>query len=155
MAAPDQEEDFPKEFGDLVPWGDPAWYRGYNSPYYKRTHHEWRMKIRAFVESEIEGNVRKWDEEKKVPKDIYTKMYRAGLLPAVVGAPWPADFVGEGGPEDFDAFHSLIFIEEIGRCGSGGVLWAIMGGMGMRSPVVLVLRELVHVVVVEDPQVHF
>ena len=131
------DDDFPKEFGELVPWGDPAWYRGYNSPYYGKTHHEWRQRVRQFVEEEIEGNVRKWDEEKKVPKEVYTKMYQAGLLPAIVGAPWPSDFVGEGGPENFDAFHSLIFIEELGRCGSGGVLWAIMGGMGIGLPPVL------------------
>jgi len=129
--------DYPKSFGELVPWGDPAWYRGYNSPYYTQSHHDWRVKVRAFVEEHIEGNVRQWDEQKSVPKEIYTKMYQAGLLPAVVGAPWPADFVGQGGPDNFDAFHSLIFIEELGRCGSGGVLWAIMGGMGIGLPPVL------------------
>ena len=70
-------------------------------------------------------------------REVYTKMFAAGLLPAVVGAPWPEDFVGSGGPENFDAFHSLIFIEELGRCGSGGVLWAIMGGMGIGLPPVI------------------
>jgi len=121
----------------MVPWGDPAWYRGYNSPYYKKTHHDWRMKVREFVEEHIVGNVREWDEAKEVPKELYKNLWKAGLLPSVVGAPWPEEFVGPGGPEDFDAFHSLIFVEELGRCASGGVLWAIMGGMGIGLPPVL------------------
>jgi len=66
--ATEEDANYPKEFGELVPWGDPAWYRGYNSPYYTKSHHDWRQKVRAFVEAEIEGNVRKWDEAKSVPK---------------------------------------------------------------------------------------
>jgi alkylation response protein AidB-like acyl-CoA dehydrogenase len=132
-----EDGEFPKEFGEMVPWGDSAWYRGYNSPYYKKTHHDWRVKVRDFVEDAIVGNVKEWDENKSIPKEIYQKMYQAGLMPAVVGSPWPAEFVGDGGPEDFDAFHSLILIEELGRCGSGGVLWGLMGGMGIGLPPIL------------------
>ena len=129
--------DYPANYGEGVPWGDASWYRGYNSPYYNASHHAWRQKVRAFVEAEIIGNEREWDESKQVPKDLYTKMFRAGILPAVCGAPWPEEFVGAGGPKDMDAFHSLILIEELARCASGGILWAIMGGMGIGLPPVL------------------
>lgn len=72
-----------------------------------------------------------------MPKELYLKLGAAGLLPAVCGAPWPEEFVGPGGPAEFDAFHSLIFVDEIGRCGSGGILWAIMGGLGIGLPPVI------------------
>ena len=93
--------DYPANYGEGVPWGDASWYRGYNSPYYNASHHAWRQKVRAFVEAEIIGNEREWDESKQVPKDLYTKMFRAGILPAVCGAPWPEEFVGAGGVSGF------------------------------------------------------
>ena len=58
MAAPGQGaavvpagEGYPERWGEGVPWGDPSWYRGYKSPYYKPTHHAWRAKVRADVAS--------------------------------------------------------------------------------------------------------
>jgi hypothetical protein len=65
-----EDGEFPKEFGEMVPWGDAAWYRGYNSPYYKKTHHDWRVKVRDFVEDAIVGNVKEWDENKSIPKYV-------------------------------------------------------------------------------------
>lgn len=46
----------------------------------------------------------------------------------LVGPPWPTAYVGPiiaGGiqPEEYDAFMELVLIDEIARCGSGGVLW--------------------------------
>ena len=32
-------------FGDLVPYGDPAWYQRFNSPYYNESHRQWRAKV--------------------------------------------------------------------------------------------------------------
>src|SRR5689334_12353695 len=37
-------------FGDLVPYGDAAWYQGWNSPYYNDTHKKFRAEIRTFVD---------------------------------------------------------------------------------------------------------
>jgi len=130
-------QGYPERWGEGTPWGDPGWYRGYRSPYYNASHHAWRAKVRDFVEREIMPHVHDWDEEKRVPKEVYRRLAQEDLLPAVVGAPWPADYVGATGPRDMDAFHSLIFVDELGRCGSGGVLWAIMGGLGIGLPPVL------------------
>jgi len=83
-----------------------------------------------------------WDEAKAIPKEIWQKCYQAGWLPAVVGPPWPSQYVGNqlmGGikPEEFDAFHELILIDEVSRCGSGGVLWALFGGLSIGLPPVM------------------
>ena len=43
---PAAEGSYPERWGEGVPWGDPSWYRGYKSPYYKPTHHAWRAKVR-------------------------------------------------------------------------------------------------------------
>ena len=62
-------------YGDLVPFGDPNWYRGYASPFYKKTHSDFRLKCRSFVEKEILPFVHEWDESKTIPKEIYIKKH--------------------------------------------------------------------------------
>ena len=32
-------------------------------------------------------------------------------------------------PVDFDVFHDLIWIDELARAGSGGILWAVFTGL--------------------------
>jgi len=151
--------DFPKEimgnqhppaelpmFGELVPFGDPNWYAGWNSPYYRESHHEWRKVVRRFCETEVMPNVHDWDEAKKMPRDLFPKAFAAGILPSVVGTPWPKEYVPQEElkerfgviiPEDYDCFHELIVIDELSRCGSGGVLWGIAGGLGIGLPPVI------------------
>jgi len=123
-------------FGDLVPWGDPAWYRGEYTPYYTDSHVKWRAQIREFVEREISPNAHQWDEDKKMPKEIFKKAAASGLLATTVGVPWPTEYAGPG-PENFDYFHELIAIDELSRCGSGGVVWGLFGGLSIGLPPVL------------------
>jgi alkylation response protein AidB-like acyl-CoA dehydrogenase len=123
-------------FGSTIPYGDPAWYRnGFSSPYYKPTHVAWRQKCRDFVEAEIMPNVSQWEKDKALPRDIYAKTADAGLLPCVVGARAGGfELAGMAPPEDFDYFHELIFIDELGRSASGGVLWGLMEGLQIGLP---------------------
>merc|ERR1711959_373912 len=123
-------------YGKMIPFGDPSWYRGHNSPYYRETHHAWRAKIRAFVESEIIPYCQEWDEAKELPADLLRKCFDAQILPASCGGKWPTKYIGPG-PADFDAFHELIMIDELSRCGSGGVCWGIFGGLAIGLPPVL------------------
>ena len=123
-----------------IPFGDPAWYRGHNSPYYRETHHAWRAKIRAFCEAEIMPYCKEWDDEKKLPDDLLRKCFEAQILPASCGGKWPTEYVGPG-PAEFDAFHELIMIDELSRCGSGGVMWGIMGGLAIGLPPVLLFAS--------------
>ena len=37
----------------MIPYGDPYWYQGFKSPYYKETHKKFRAQVRAFVDKEI------------------------------------------------------------------------------------------------------
>lgn len=47
-AAPQQapkKESVPNDagmFGELIPYGDPNWYQGWNSTYYNESHHKFR-----------------------------------------------------------------------------------------------------------------
>ena len=116
----------------------PTWYNGFNSPYYTSSHEAFRAKVRAFVEREIAPHTHEWDESKTIPAEVYRKTYAAGILPAVVGKPWPKDLVPEcEEPKDFDYFHELIVFDEFARCGSGGVLWGLLEGVHIGLPRVL------------------
>lgn len=122
-------------YGDLVPYGDPYWYQGQNSLYYTESHRNWRKKVRAFVEEHISPYVHEWDENYEIPREVLLKTAKEGILAAVVGK-WPTEYVGAG-PEGFDLFHEQITLDELARCGSGGILWGLVEGLSIGLPPVL------------------
>eukprot|EP01114_Cavostelium_apophysatum_P015943 TRINITY_DN444_c0_g3_i2.p1 TRINITY_DN444_c0_g3~~TRINITY_DN444_c0_g3_i2.p1 ORF type:complete len:545 (+),score=115.48 TRINITY_DN444_c0_g3_i2:132-1766(+) len=128
-----------ESFGEGIPFGDPTWYQEWKSPYFNESHRKWRAACRDFVEREVMPFCHEWDEKKSVPRELWTKLADAGMLGAVVGVPWASEFVGDkiaGGvhPSEFDMFHELILIDEFSRCGSGGAVWAIFGGLSIGLP---------------------
>ncbi|KAL0077635.1 putative acyl-CoA dehydrogenase [Phycomyces blakesleeanus] len=128
-------------FGDMVPFGDPMWYQDWYSPFYNESHRKVRKEVRAFVEKEIMPFTHVWDEAKKIPAEVFGKVAKAGLLASCCGVV-PPEFITfrlPGGiePEKFDAFHRLIVMDELSRCGSGGVTWGLMGGLGIGLPPVI------------------
>eukprot|EP01112_Ceratiomyxa_fruticulosa_P008601 TRINITY_DN2227_c0_g4_i1.p1 TRINITY_DN2227_c0_g4~~TRINITY_DN2227_c0_g4_i1.p1 ORF type:complete len:433 (-),score=62.05 TRINITY_DN2227_c0_g4_i1:133-1431(-) len=130
-------------FGSSIPYAEPLWYQITTSThYYNESHKKFREAMRLFVDNEIMPYCHKWDEEKCIPKSVFKKCYEAGWLPAVVGAPWPTKYIGSsiaGGvkPEQFDSFHELIAIDELSRCGSGGVVWGLFEGLQIGLPPIL------------------
>eukprot|EP00440_Ansanella_granifera_P062687 gb/GFBE01067973.1/.p1 GENE.gb/GFBE01067973.1/~~gb/GFBE01067973.1/.p1 ORF type:complete len:463 (+),score=141.64 gb/GFBE01067973.1/:1-1389(+) len=132
------------KFGDAVPLGDPAWYQGLNTPYYKATHAEWRQKIRDYCDECFEPIVEDWERaavknnlEKcnSYMRTAYREAGHRGLLGAAVGT-WPKAFTDHPAPADYDNFHELIFIDETTRV-SGGISWAVLAGLSIGLPPVL------------------
>jgi len=126
-------------YGELVPYGDPTWYQGWNTLYYKESHQRVRKAMREWVEKEVLPFVNDWDEAKAIPRDLWEKAYKAGFLPTSIGPPFPKQYVGDhviGGirPEEFDAFHELIIKDELARAGSAGLTWGIYGGLSIGLP---------------------
>merc|ERR1719281_2322805 len=81
------------------------------------------------------GEVHDWDEEGKIPDEIYEEAGKQGALPLCIGRPWPEKYVGPC-PWGFetDYFHELVMYDEMSRTGSGGFLWGIAGGMTIGLP---------------------
>lgn len=90
--------------------------------------------MREWVEKELTPFAHEWDEAGFLPPEIRKKA--AFWLPSVIGY-WPKEYLGNaqviGGlkPEEFDAFHGLVLLDEVSRCGSGGVVWGILGGLSI------------------------
>ena len=100
------------------------------SPYYDETHHEWRRQVRRFVKLEIEPHVQAWDTESGiVPRELFRKAGDLGMY----GIGYPEEYGGLG--EGFDIFHDMIVMEELHRCGSGGVASALLVHKGGLPPV--------------------
>lgn len=120
-------------FGEGIPFGDPYWYSGeFKSPYYKETHAVFRAKVRSFIETEVKPFIHEWDESGVYPKELHEKAYRAGVLSPTM----PVEYGGTP-PIDFDAFHDLILVDELARCGAGGLLWAVFLSYGIALPPIL------------------
>lgn len=61
--------------------------------------------------------------------------YLAGLLGSIGFAPHLAKYrVQSVAPEQWDHFHEMIIADELSRCGSGGVVWNLLGGFGIGCP---------------------
>eukprot|EP00743_Colponemidia_sp_Colp-15_P000779 GILK01000860.1.p1 GENE.GILK01000860.1~~GILK01000860.1.p1 ORF type:complete len:565 (+),score=65.12 GILK01000860.1:52-1695(+) len=126
-------------FGEGIPYGDPNWYQDWNSPYYTDSHRRLRAAVRQFVEKELTPFCHEWDEQGRIPREVFTKCAKANWLAGVCGPPWPTEYVGSeiaGGlsPEEFDSFHELIMVDEVARTGSGGVLWGLFAGLFIGLP---------------------
>jgi len=126
-------------YGEGLPFGDPAWYQAYNSPYYNDTHKKVRQICREFCDEHIMDNVHDWDEEGKIPDEVLRACGKAGLIGLACGKPWPAKYYGKNPFGDFetDYFHEFLMCDEMSRCGSGGLLWGVAGGTVIGLPPVL------------------
>jgi len=125
------------KFGSQVPFAEPSWYDDRNpTPYYNDSHRKFRAACRAFVDEEIIPNVEKWEAAGEVPITAFKKAGDVGMLLASCG--WPEGVPGlPERPEGFDAFWTLIYYDELSRCGSGGVVWGLTGGFGIGLPPVV------------------
>ena len=128
-------------FGEGIPNGDPDWYQGLPSPYYKESHAIVRQAVRQFVETHIMPYTHEWDESgQTVPKEVFKKCGQAGILTAVLGPPWPTKLVPHIQPpggipaQEFDNFHEFIVFDELSRAASAGTLWGLFGGHAISIP---------------------
>lgn len=68
-----------------------------------------------------------------------------GILAGIASgsAAWISEYAeglpipGNVPPEEWDAFHAFILLDEMCRCASGGIMYGIVGGFGIGLPPVL------------------
>eukprot|EP00927_Polykrikos_kofoidii_P013071 TRINITY_DN15688_c0_g1_i1.p1 TRINITY_DN15688_c0_g1~~TRINITY_DN15688_c0_g1_i1.p1 ORF type:complete len:422 (-),score=37.03 TRINITY_DN15688_c0_g1_i1:295-1560(-) len=116
-------------FGDGMLHSDPSWYGSpFRSSYLRYTHRHWHERCRNFLEECILQSFSGLELAEILCKEINRQCYQRGLLPCLVGATSGAyDWVPVKGPHEFNYFHELVFIDELSRCASGGLLRGIEG----------------------------
>ena len=98
--------------------------------YFGETHRIVRSTVTKFVEREIRPFVDEWEERGEFPTELYRKAGKAGLL----GIGYPEEYGGSGG----DLFVKIAYLEELMRCGSGGVV-AGLGSLDISVPPIISL----------------
>jgi len=50
-----------------IPFSEPPWLMGWNSPYYKESHQKWQKTCRDFVEKTMMADAGDWEKAGSVP----------------------------------------------------------------------------------------
>ena len=81
--------------------------------YFTKSHDLVRRTVREFVRKEISPHVDDWEEQGGFPRELYRKAGEVGIL----GMGYPEAWGGTPG----DIFFTVLVVEELVRCGSGGL----------------------------------
>nr|WP_249209843.1 acyl-CoA dehydrogenase family protein [Bradyrhizobium manausense] len=100
-----------------------------DAEYLSDVHRQFRAELRKFVVNEIVPHAESWETDGAVPRQVYEQMGALGFL----GLAAPTEFGGA----DFDALGTVVFGEELGRSGFGGVAASIADHADMALPVVV------------------
>lgn len=83
---------------------------------YREDHEQLRVQVRRFLEKEIVPFHAEWEHQGIVPKEVWRKAGKEGLLNIMLPEPY-------GGGGDFG--HAAVLIEEITRAGASGLAFAL------------------------------
>jgi acyl-CoA dehydrogenase len=89
-------------------------------------HEELRASIRRFVAAELRPHASEWEDARWFPDDVFSRMAQLGFL----GLKYPETYGGQGG----DHLHDAVLVEEMARCGSGGLAAGIGAHVGIATP---------------------
>ncbi|MGV3620148.1 MAG: acyl-CoA dehydrogenase family protein [Archangium sp.] len=82
-------------------------------------HEAFRLTVRKFVERELKPNAAKWEDAEEFPRELFGKAAELGLF----GLKYEEKYGGSNAGFFFEA----VAIEELARCGSGGVGAGLVG----------------------------
>jgi acyl-CoA dehydrogenase len=100
-----------------------------DAEYLSDVHRQFRAELRKFVANEIVPKAESWEAAGSVPRSVYAQMGELGFLGLAVPA--------ELGGTEFDALGTVVFGEELGRSGFGGVAASITDHADMALPVIM------------------
>jgi alkylation response protein AidB-like acyl-CoA dehydrogenase len=87
-------------------------------PYFTEEHEMFRKTVRDFVQKELVPHVEEWDAAEEFPREVFTRMGELGLF----GIRYPEEYGGS----NLDYFYSVVFAEEMSRCGLAGLVMSIL-----------------------------
>jgi acyl-CoA dehydrogenase len=94
-------------------------------PPFTEEHEEFRLAVRRFVARELRPHAAEWEEARWFPNDVFARLAELGYL----GLKFPEAYGGDGDP-----VADAVFVEELSRCGSGGVAAGIGAHAGIALP---------------------
>ena len=97
--------------------------------YFSEEHEMFRKSLRDFLKREVKPNLNKWENDGKIPKEIWKKMGKMGFL----GLSYPEKYGGA----NLDFFFEVVLNEEMGRLNSGGFTITQQAVQYMSGPYIL------------------
>ena len=97
--------------------------------YFSEEHEMFRKSLRDFLKREVKPNLNKWENDGKIPKEIWKKMGEMGFL----GLSYPEKYGGG----NLDFFFEVVLNEEMGRLNSGGFTVTQQAVQYMSGPYIL------------------
>jgi acyl-CoA dehydrogenase len=94
-------------------------------PPFTEAHEAFREEVREFVLDELQPHAEEWEEACWFPNEVFARLAKRGYI----GLKFPPQY---GGREDPVA--DAVFVEELARCGSGGVAAGIGAHSGIALP---------------------
>jgi acyl-CoA dehydrogenase len=95
-------------------------------PPFEQEHEDFREVVRRFVARELRPHANEWEDAEWFPNEVFGKLAEHGYL----GLKYPEEYGGQGG----DWLHESVFVEELSRCGSGGLAAGIGAHIGIATP---------------------
>jgi acyl-CoA dehydrogenase len=93
-------------------------------PPFTAEHERLRLEIRRFVQERLRPHADEWEEARWFPNEVFAWLAQAGYL----GLKFAPEYGGGG-----DTVAAAVFVEEMARCGSGG----LAAGLGAHSGIAL------------------
>jgi alkylation response protein AidB-like acyl-CoA dehydrogenase len=97
--------------------------------YFSEEHEMFRKSLRDFLKREVKPNLNKWENDGKIPKEIWKKMGEMGFL----GLSYPEKYGGG----NLDFFFEVVLNEEMARLNSGGFTITQQAVQYMSGPYIL------------------
>ena len=97
--------------------------------YFSEEHEMIRKSLRDFLKRAVKPNLNKWENDGKIPKEIWKKMGKMGFL----GLSYPEKYGGA----NLDFFFEVVLNEEMGRLNSGGFTITQQAVQYMSGPYIL------------------
>jgi acyl-CoA dehydrogenase len=94
-------------------------------PPFTDEHERFRLEVREFVESELLPHAEEWEAAGWFPGGVFHRLADLGYI----GLKFPSEYGGRGDP-----VADAVFVEELARCGSGGVAAGIGAHSGIALP---------------------
>lgn len=85
--------------------------------YFNEDHEMFRQTVRDFVQKEVAPFINKWEEEEKIPREIFLRMGELGLL----GINFPEEYGGTNN----DFWHTVVYLEELANNTCAGYAGAV------------------------------
>lgn len=85
--------------------------------YFNQEHELFRQTVRDFVQKEVAPHINKWEEDEKIPREIFNRMGELGLL----GINFPEEYGGTNN----DFWHTVVYLEELANNTCGGYAGAV------------------------------